>query len=43
MSDEQVKARLTAVRGIGPWTGDMFLVFQLRRLDIWPTFVAPGS
>ena len=36
-SDDEVKARLTAVRGIGPWTADMFLLFQLRRLDIWPT------
>jgi DNA-3-methyladenine glycosylase II len=37
LSDEEVKARLTAVRGIGPWTADMFLLFQLRRLDVWPT------
>jgi DNA-3-methyladenine glycosylase II len=37
LSDEEVKARLTAVRGIGPWTTDMFLMFQLRRLDVWPT------
>jgi DNA-3-methyladenine glycosylase II len=35
--DEQITARLSAVRGIGPWTADMFLMFQLRRLDIWPT------
>lgn len=37
LSDEEVKQRLTAVRGIGPWTADMFLLFQLRRLDVWPT------
>jgi len=24
------------VRGIGPWTAQMFLIFQLRRLDVWP-------
>ena len=36
-SDEEVAARLTTVRGIGPWTADMFLLFQLRRLDVWPT------
>jgi DNA-3-methyladenine glycosylase II len=36
-SDEQVAARLSAVRGIGPWTAQMFLMFQLRRLDVWPT------
>jgi DNA-3-methyladenine glycosylase II len=36
-SDEEVITRLTAVRGIGEWTAHMFLIFQLRRLDIWPT------
>jgi len=36
-SDEEVIARLSAVRGIGRWTADMFLIFQLRRLDVWPT------
>lgn len=35
--DEEVVARLTSVRGIGKWTAEMFLMFQLRRLDIWPT------
>ena len=28
---------LTLVRGIGRWTAEMFLMFQLRRLDVWPT------
>jgi DNA-3-methyladenine glycosylase II len=36
-SDADVIARLTAVRGIGTWTAQMFLMFQLRRLDVWPT------
>ena len=36
-SDAEVVARLTTVRGIGKWTAEMFLIFQLRRLDIWPT------
>jgi DNA-3-methyladenine glycosylase II len=36
-SDEEVAARLSSVRGIGRWTAEMFLMFQLRRLDIWPT------
>jgi DNA-3-methyladenine glycosylase II len=36
-SDEEVIARLSTVRGIGPWTAQMFLIFRLRRLDIWPT------
>jgi DNA-3-methyladenine glycosylase II len=33
--DEDVIARLSTVRGIGPWTAQMFLMFQLRRLDVW--------
>src|SRR3984885_3450303 len=36
-SDEEVIARLSRVRGIGPWTAQMFLIFRLRRLDVWPT------
>jgi DNA-3-methyladenine glycosylase II len=36
-SDAEVIERLTAVRGIGRWTAEMFLMFQLRRLDVWPT------
>jgi DNA-3-methyladenine glycosylase II len=36
-SDEEVAARLSTVRGIGKWTAEMFLMFQLRRLDVWPT------
>jgi DNA-3-methyladenine glycosylase II len=35
-SDEEIIARLSTVRGIGPWTAQMFLMFQLRRLDVWP-------
>ena len=37
LSDDDVTATLTQVRGIGPWTADMFMIFALRRLDIWPT------
>ena len=36
-SDTEVVARLTTVRGIGKWSAEMFLMFQLRRLDVWPT------
>ena len=36
-SDEEVIARLTTVVGIGQWTAQMFLMFQLGRLDVWPT------
>jgi DNA-3-methyladenine glycosylase II len=34
---DEVVARLSTVRGIGKWTSEMFLIFQLRRLDVWPT------
>ena len=36
-SDEELIASLSTVRGIGRWTAQMFLLFQLRRLDVWPT------
>ena len=36
-SDAQIVARLTTVRGIGKWSAEIFLMFQLRRLDVWPT------
>jgi DNA-3-methyladenine glycosylase II len=36
-NDAEVVARLSTVRGIGKWTAEMFLMFQLRRLDVWPT------
>jgi DNA-3-methyladenine glycosylase II len=35
-SDDDLVAALTTVRGIGPWTAEMYLMFQLRRLDVWP-------
>ena len=35
-SDEEIITRLSRVRGIGPWSAQMFLIFQLRRLDVWP-------
>ena len=37
LSDEDLIERLSAVRGIGRWTAEMFLIFHLRRLDVWPT------
>lgn len=36
LSDDEVEAELVQVRGIGPWTAHMFLIFTLRRLDVWP-------
>ena len=37
LSDDQLVEHLTVVRGIGPWTAQMFLIFQLGRVDVWPT------
>jgi DNA-3-methyladenine glycosylase II len=36
-SDAEVIERLSTVQGIGKWTAEMFLMFQLQRLDVWPT------
>ena len=36
LSDDQIVERLVRVRGIGPWTAQMFLMFQLNRPDVWP-------
>lgn len=36
MSDDEVRRELVAVKGIGPWTADMFLMFKLGRADIFP-------
>jgi DNA-3-methyladenine glycosylase II len=36
LPDEDVIAALTAVRGIGPWSADMFLIFRLGRPDVLP-------
>jgi DNA-3-methyladenine glycosylase II len=35
-SDDEIIERLVTVRGIGRWTAEMFLMFELRRLDVWP-------
>ncbi len=36
LSDAQIIEQLTVVRGIGPWTVEMLLIFHLGRLDVWP-------
>lgn len=36
MSDEQITRELTTVRGIGPWTAQMYLMGTLARRDVWP-------
>lgn len=36
LPDEEVEAALVKVKGIGPWTAHMALIFALRRPDVWP-------
>jgi DNA-3-methyladenine glycosylase II len=36
LPDEEVAAQLTAVKGLGQWTADMFLIFHLGRPDVLP-------
>jgi DNA-3-methyladenine glycosylase II len=36
MTDEDVIAHLTRVKGIGVWSAQMFLMFALRRADVMP-------
>jgi DNA-3-methyladenine glycosylase II len=36
LPDEEVSAQLTAVKGVGQWTADMFLMFNLGRPDVFP-------
>jgi len=36
LSDDDVINELVPVRGIGRWTAEMFLIFTLKRLDVWP-------
>ena len=37
LSDSEIVARLTEVRGVGAWTVHMFLMFRLGRPDVLPT------
>ena len=37
LPDDEVVRELVLVRGIGEWTAHMFLMFQVGRLDVWPT------
>jgi DNA-3-methyladenine glycosylase II len=34
--DDSVRERLVAVKGIGPWTADTYMLMALRRPDVWP-------
>jgi DNA-3-methyladenine glycosylase II len=36
LSDAEVEEALVGIKGIGPWTAHMALIFTLRRPDVWP-------
>ena len=36
LTDDEVLARLTAIKGVGPWTAHMILIFGLNRPDVFP-------
>lgn len=36
MSDDEARARLLTLKGIGPWTADIYLLMALRRPNVWP-------
>lgn len=37
LDDEQVRAGLLGLKGIGPWTAEIYLLMALRRPDTWPS------
>jgi len=37
LDDDAVRVALTAIKGIGPWTADIYLLMVLRRPDAWPS------
>jgi len=36
LNDEEAHASLTRIKGVGPWTANIYLLMALRRADIWP-------
>lgn len=36
LEDADARRRLTALKGIGPWSADIYLLMALRRADVWP-------
>ena len=36
MNDEDILKKLTMIKGVGEWTAEMFLIFTLRRSDVFP-------
>jgi len=41
LPDDEVKSRLTALRGIGEWSADWFLARYLARPEAWPPATSP--
>ncbi len=37
LSDGEITERLSKLRGFGPWSAQMFLIFSLKRMDVWPS------
>ena len=36
MNDEEAHATLLRIKGVGPWTANIYLLMALKRPDIWP-------
>lgn len=36
LNDEEAHAVLTSIKGVGPWTANIYLLMALRRPDVWP-------
>jgi DNA-3-methyladenine glycosylase II len=36
LNDEEAHAKLLSIKGVGPWTANIYLLMALRRPDIWP-------
>jgi 3-methyladenine DNA glycosylase/8-oxoguanine DNA glycosylase len=37
LSNDAIMEKLVAIKGVGPWTAQMFLMFTLNRLDVFPS------
>ena len=37
LTDDEVFDKITSITGFGPWSAQMFLIFSLGRIDIWPS------
>lgn len=37
LGDEEARGELLKVKGVGPWTADIYLLMALRRPDVWPS------